>query len=143
VPGGATIISGQGSKSITVVHAAVASANGIITVKASNSCGLSAVKVLAVNNISCPRNGQTGTMSMVAYPNPTHDVLNIEFATDNDEVASIRMIDASGRTVYAETMNANSGANRTSIQVADFAKGVYLLQLESNNKLEKLRVVVQ
>jgi hypothetical protein len=53
------------------------------------------------------------------------------------------MIDASGRTVYAETMNANSGANRTSIQVADFAKGVYLLQLESNNKLEKLRVVVQ
>jgi hypothetical protein len=143
VPGGASIISGQGSKSISVVHASVASANGIVTVKASNNCGLSSVKVLSVNNISCPRNGQTGTMSMVAYPNPAHDLLTIEFTSDNEESASIKMIDASGRNVYSENINANSGANQTTIQVSDFAKGVYLLQFESNNKLEKLRVVIQ
>ncbi|MFM7015896.1 MAG: MopE-related protein [Bacteroidota bacterium] len=143
VPGGATILSGQGSKSITVVHAAVASANGIITVKASNSCGSSSVRVLSINNISCPRNGQIGTLSMVAYPNPTHDVLNVEFALENDETAAVKMFDASGRMIYTENINAIAGANRTAIQVNDFAKGVYLLQLESNNKLEKLRVVVE
>ena len=143
VPGGASIISGQGTKSISVVHASVASANGIVTVKASNSCGLSNVKVKSVNNLSCPRNGQTGTMAMVAYPNPSHDILNVEFATDNDETTTLRMIDAAGRLIHTETINAIAGSNRTSIQVSDFAKGVYLLQLESNNKLEKLRVIVE
>jgi len=143
VPGGASIISGQGTKAITVVHAAVASANGIVTVKASNNCGLSAVKVLAVNNISCPRNGQTGTLSMVAYPNPTHDLLNVEFASENDETTTVKMIDAAGRLIYTESLNATAGANRTTIQVSDFAKGVYLLQLESSNKLEKIRVIVE
>jgi hypothetical protein len=126
-----------------MVHSSTPSSNGIITVKASNSCGLSAVRVLAVNNLSCPRNGQTGTISMVAYPNPTRDILNVEFATDNDEVTIVKMIDAAGRLIHTETINAVSGANRTSIQVSDFAKGVYLLQLESNNKFEKLRVIVE
>jgi hypothetical protein len=143
VPGGATIISGAGTKAITVVHSSTPSANGIVTVRASNNCGLSTVKVRAVNNIACPRNGQTGTISMVAYPNPTRDILNVEFATDNDEVTIVKMIDASGRLIHTETINAVSGANRTSIQVSDFAKGVYLLQLESNNKFEKLRVIVE
>jgi hypothetical protein len=80
---------------------------------------------------------------MVAYPNPTRDILNVEFATDNDEVTIVKMIDAAGRLIHTETINAVSGANRTSIQVSDFAKGVYLLQLESNNKFEKLRVIVE
>jgi len=53
------------------------------------------------------------------------------------------MIDAAGRLIHTETINAIAGANRTSIQVNDFAKGVYLLQLESNNKIEKLRVIVE
>jgi hypothetical protein len=80
---------------------------------------------------------------MVAYPNPTRDILNVEFAIDNDEVTIVKMIDAAGRLIHTETINAVSGANRTSIQVSDFAKGVYLLQLESNNKFEKLRVIVE
>jgi hypothetical protein len=143
VPGGATILSGQGTKSITMIHSSTPSSNGIITVKASNSCGLSAVRVLAVDNLSCPRFGQTGSISLVAYPNPTHDVLNIEFVSENDETAIVKMTDAAGRLIYTESLNATSGANRTSINVADFATGVYLLQLESNNKFEKLRVIVE
>ena len=80
---------------------------------------------------------------MIAYPNPTHDVLNVEFTSENDETAIIKMIDAAGRLIYTESLNATSGANRTSIQVADFAKGVYLIQVEMNNQIEKLRVIVE
>jgi len=80
---------------------------------------------------------------MVAYPNPTHDLLNVEFASENDETTTVKMIDAAGRLIYTESLNATAGANRTTIQVSDFAKGVYLLQLESSNKLEKIRVIVE
>jgi len=143
VPGGATITSGQGSKSISVVHATVPSTNGIITVKASNACATSTARVLSVNNIVCPRNGEFGSISMIAYPNPAHDVLNVEFTSESDETAIVKMIDAAGRLIYTESFNATSGANRKSIQVADFAKGIYLIQVEMNNQIEKLRVIVE
>ena len=111
--------------------------------KASNSCGLSSVKVLAINNIVCPRTGQTGTMSMVAYPNPTHELLNVEFTSENNENAIIRLVDAAGRVVYSDSIDATEGANSAAINVSSFAKGVYLLQLESSNHLEKIRVIVE
>jgi hypothetical protein len=143
VPGGATIINGQGSKIISVVHAAVPSANGIVTVKASNNCGLSAVRVLSVNNIICPRNGQFGSISMIAYPNPAHDQLTVEFTSNDEKSGLIKMIDASGRIVYREQLNPSVGANQKTINVSEFAKGVYLIQVEMNNQIEKLRVIVE
>jgi hypothetical protein len=80
---------------------------------------------------------------MIAYPNPAHDVLNVEFTSESDETAIVKMIDAAGRLIYTESFNATSGANRKSIQVADFAKGIYLIQVEMNNQIEKLRVIVE
>jgi hypothetical protein len=52
------------------------------------------------------------------------------------------MIDLSGRIVYSEQVNPSIGANQKAINVSEFAKGVYLLQVEMNNQFENLRVIV-
>jgi hypothetical protein len=53
------------------------------------------------------------------------------------------MRDASGRVVYSEMKAVATGVNATLIDVSTFAKGIYMLQLQSNNTTETLRVIVQ
>ena len=79
---------------------------------------------------------------MIAYPNPVHDQLNVEFTSNDENSVLIKMIDLSGRIVYSEQVNPSIGANQNAINVSEFAKGVYLLQVEMNNQFENLRVIV-
>ena len=143
VPGGATITSGQGTKIITVTYGPVASANGIVTVRASNACGTSSTRVLSVVSTVCPRVGEGSSLTMIAYPNPTSTNLTVEFTSELSQDVNMTMRDASGRLVYAETKAVATGANATLIDVSTFAKGIYMLQVQSNNTTETLRVIVQ
>jgi len=143
VPGGATITSGQGTKIISMTYGPVASATGIVTVKASNACGVSAVRVLAVVSTVCPRVGEGSSLSMIAYPNPTHTNLTVEFTAEQAQDVNMTMRDASGRVVYAATKAVGAGANANTIDVSTFAKGIYMLQVQSNNTTETLRVIVE
>jgi hypothetical protein len=143
VPGGAVINSGQGTKIINMTYGPVASTSGIVTVKASNACGTSSVRVLAVVSTVCPRVGEGSSLSMIAYPNPTHTNLTVEFTADQSQDVNMTMRDASGRVVYAESKSVAAGANANTIDVSAFAKGIYMLQVQSNNTTETLRVIVE
>jgi hypothetical protein len=143
VPGGATINSGQGTKIINMTYGPVASANGIVTVRASNACGTSTTRVLAVTSTVCPRVGDGSSLSLVAYPNPTSSNLTVEFTSEQAQDVNMTMRDASGRVVYSEMKAVATGANATLIDVSTFAKGIYMLQVQSNNTTETLRVIVQ
>ncbi|MFM7015362.1 MAG: T9SS type A sorting domain-containing protein, partial [Bacteroidota bacterium] len=141
VPGGAVINAGQGSKIISMTYGPTASANGIVTVKASNSCGISNVRVLAVISTVCPRIGTS--LAIFAYPNPVQSNLTVEFTAEESQNVNMSMRDASGRVVYAEMKAVAAGANANTIDVSTFAKGIYLLQVQSNNNTETLRVIVE
>ncbi|MFM7014732.1 MAG: T9SS type A sorting domain-containing protein [Bacteroidota bacterium] len=143
VPGGAIINAGQGSKIINMTFGSVASANGIVTVKASNACGISNVRVLAVVSTVCPRIGEGTSLSTIAYPNPAHTNLTIEFTAELSQDVIMSLRDASGRVVYNESKSVLMGANSNTIDVSSFAKGVYLLQVQSNSVSETIRVVVE
>jgi hypothetical protein len=143
IPGGGTINAGQGSKIINMTYGATPSANGIITVKASNTCGISAVRVLAVVSTTCPRVGDATSLSMVAYPNPANSILTVEFTAVESESVNMTMCDAAGRVVYNENKATTLGINTATIDVSTFSKGVYLFQMKSNTYSELLRVLVE
>jgi hypothetical protein len=126
-----------------MTYGPVASSTGIVTVKASNSCGVSTARVLAVTSTVCPRIGEGSSLSLIAYPNPTSSNLTVEFTSDQAQDVNMTMRDASGRVVYNEMKAVATGANATLIDVSTFAKGIYMLQLQSNNTTETLRVIVQ
>ncbi|MFN6092996.1 MAG: T9SS type A sorting domain-containing protein, partial [Bacteroidota bacterium] len=91
----------------------------------------------------CPRVGEGSSLSMIAYPNPTSTNLTVEFTSELSQDVNMTMRDASGRVVYAESKTVATGANATLIDVSTFAKGIYMLQVQSNNTTETLRVIVQ
>ena len=142
IPGGGTINSGQGTKIINMTYGPVASANGIVTVKAVNACGISAVRILAVVSTVCPRVGESTSLNMVAYPNPVSTELTVEFGSSSAQNANITLRDAAGRIVYAESKGVAEGFNSAKVSVDGFASGIYMLQLQMNDRTEQIKVFV-
>lgn len=83
---------------------------------------------------------EEGELSEVAiYPNPTSDVLNIDVPSTVEDVVEIRLLDVAGNLISAQT----TSAGVTRLDVANLAKGVYLVKMTTENGLLTRRVVVE
>jgi hypothetical protein len=69
--------------------------------------------------------------SIAVYPNPTHDRVTISNSNGNDKIASVSIYEVSGKRIY--TLDKNT-LNNISIDVSQFARGIYLMELISDNK---------
>ena len=126
-----------------MTHSTVVSPNGIVTVKASNSCGVSAIRVLSVTTTSCIRENQTA-LNLLAYPNPVKDDVNIQFSSAKEnEIATIEVMDNIGRLVYAEQMPTQKGANEKRIDLRNYKSGIYILQVRTNQSIEKVKLLIE
>jgi uncharacterized repeat protein (TIGR01451 family) len=67
------------------------------------------------------------------YPNPTNDILNINYGTSDINIKSVQIHDMLGKVVY------QSQSKVESIDLSNFNSGIYLLDLttESNDKITK------
>jgi hypothetical protein len=73
-----------------------------------------------------------------AFPNPTSGLLNV--ALKNTSNAIVKLVDLNGRTVFSE--NVSNKFNLT-IDMSNLAKGIYSLQVISNNGVETKKVMKQ
>ena len=78
------------------------------------------------------------------YPNPTTDILNINFVSKEDQNVTINVIGVDGALVFSENLTTKIGqASRTTVDFANLAKGIYMVQLVGSNSSLTQRVVVQ
>ena len=145
---GLIIVSGQGTKSI-IVKTTVPVSGQTMTVKASNACGTTNVRVLDnIASTNCPRIGdQTTSLNLIAYPNPVSDILTVGFNSSTDQnvttkLYTVKLIDATGRVINTETNIANAGNNQVEMSVKGLASGLYLIQFQIGDHKEQIRIVV-
>jgi hypothetical protein len=79
------------------------------------------------------------TTSLHYFPNPVTDVVNLNFEALGNVVVTIS--DLQGRILQREETNALSGATSLNYNVEDFAKGIYILQLQNGIETETIRFV--
>jgi hypothetical protein len=72
------------------------------------------------------------------FPNPTNNILNIKMNASNS--ATAKLININGQVVYTE--NVSNKTNAT-IDMNAFAKGVYTLQIVSDNGVATQKVIKQ
>jgi hypothetical protein len=79
--------------------------------------------------------------SVSITPNPTSDKIQISVPNDasSDQTMDIALYDLSGRQVLSQRSN---GAN-TSLDLSNLAKGVYLLEVQSQKMLYREKIVRQ
>ena len=75
--------------------------------------------------------------SHIIYPNPVTDILNISITNLQNDVTIASLFDNNGKLLYSSEMK--SGTNM--INMAKFAKGIYLLKLKSNAETQNIKII--
>jgi hypothetical protein len=118
IPAGATLVSGQGSNSITVSYPATA-VNGNVTAQSLNNCSVSALRYSVVKLPACPpeedprpilfsksgSNQVVEKMSANVFPNPTVSDFKLQVITAGKELISVRVLDMQGRALKTFTVS--------------------------------------
>ncbi len=141
--GGYLWSTGATSRSITVTTA------GVYTVRAYNAGGCfstslpTTVVVVAareMNNVVSEET--TPALELSAYPNPVHDLLNIDFTSTVQKIYTISLLDIQGRVVYSREFESEVGLNHIELNVSEYQKGVYFGYLTSDTEKKSLKVIV-
>jgi hypothetical protein len=83
------------------------------------------------------------TNSLSLFPNPARSILRVDYKSDHAGQAVLSMADMTGKIVHRETINLIQGANNRYVNVSRFAKGVYTLSLDYENKQVITKVMVK
>jgi hypothetical protein len=85
-------------------------------------------------------NNSTFTSNDIAiYPNPAHNVVQINLQNTSETLTSIKLFDVLGKTINSIE---NIKANQTTIDVSNLSKGVYLLELTSEHNLKQIKKLI-
>ncbi|MGZ4072672.1 MAG: beta strand repeat-containing protein, partial [Bacteroidia bacterium] len=149
-PAGVTILSGQGTNSITVsIIAAVGSGN--LSVVSTNACTTSAARTLALTGCHAYTQATPIDSTVVKaitttlYPNPTSGNFNIQYNSEIDSKLIIEMYDVEGKIVFNRTEAVVTGQNSFNYNEEEVKKGIYFIRIldENNNISETKKLLVQ
>ncbi len=79
--------------------------------------------------------------SVKAYPNPVVDRLNITMNAESDRNIEIVLCDLTGASLTNVFSGTISNQNEISIDMTDFAKGAYLLQIKSERSVSAIKII--
>ncbi|MBL7774276.1 MAG: T9SS type A sorting domain-containing protein [Chitinophagaceae bacterium] len=71
--------------------------------------------------------------SVQVYPNPAHDMLNLDIAVDKKSAVWMELTDLTGRVVLRSQAELNAGSNSLKMNLSQISSGIYTL-LISNGK---------
>jgi len=137
-----TITAGQGSDNIDVTWG---TGTGNVTVNATNTCGASSNRVQTFSSV-CREEGDelsvTGNQLSV-YPNPAHDKVTVSIDVKEAAQLNLQLRDMSGRVILSEDHESQPGQNTYDLVLKNFAKGVYVLEVQTSTGSWKIRVAVE
>jgi hypothetical protein len=81
------------------------------------------------------------TSSITMFPNPTTDVLNIELNAVEATNALVKVYDLTGRLMQTVQSNINVGVNQITLNMSEYAAGVYTVQVFENGTLTQVNRV--
>lgn len=141
-PSGATIVGGQGTRSINITYGATA---GNVTVMSGNTCGYSGAKTKTIS-FGCRLAGEKDSflnneieseyLKSEIYPNPFNESVFVNLTTDS----YIEIIDINGAIV--KSIQLKVGENE--LNTLDLTKGVYFVKVyNSSNNQEYFKIIKQ
>lgn len=81
---------------------------------------------------------------MDVYPNPVADVINTSFDLTRDSEIAIRVLNLSGQTVYSiPSTFYGTGSHEIKMDASGLAKGMYLVEIQSEGFKSNRKIVVQ
>jgi len=77
--------------------------------------------------------GGDAIANLVIYPNPSRDIFNVSFTSETQQNLKVRMLNVVGEVVYTENLDQFVGEYTKQINLEDNAKGIYFLEIETDD----------
>ena len=77
------------------------------------------------------------------YPNPTRGLFNISFIAEKVDNFEIRIVDAFGKLISKEDKKDFIGEYVKQVDLSDFPRGIYMIQIRNQNSSVNKRIVLQ
>ena len=87
--------------------------------------------------------GGTAIANLDVYPNPSRDLFNVTFTSEDVQDLEVRVINVVGEVVYTENLQQFVGEYTKQINLYENAKGIYLLEIETNDGVVNKKLIFQ
>ena len=88
-------------------------------------------------------NGGEAISNLDAYPNPTKDIFNITFTSEQIQDLRVRVLNLVGEEIVSEDLQQFVGEYTKKINLQDYAKGIYFLEIVTNQGLNNKKLILQ
>jgi len=138
---GSTILSGQGTTTVTIKWGSV---GGLVKCSANNACGASIVANHAVSQICAKVAGTSFEFSDISlYPNPALTSATLKFESYETGTAQIEVYDLVGKQMLVRSVDVIIGNNQQELNLSNFTKGIYTVQLRYKGLAKNSKLIVQ
>jgi hypothetical protein len=83
-----------------------------------------------------------GSDILSVYPNPANESIRVNFELNGASNVAVNLIDAAGKVVFSKNISGNVLKYQDTIGTAEFANGVYSLQITTSNGVSSQKVVI-
>ena len=87
--------------------------------------------------------GGTSINNLEIYPNPSRDVFNVSFTSETKQSIEVRVVNLIGEIIFMETLENFEGEYTKSLNLSEYSKGVYLLELDTDNGIVNKKLILQ
>jgi len=87
--------------------------------------------------------GGTAINNLDVYPNPSRDIFNVSFTSEDAQDLEVRIINVVGEVVYTESLGQFVGEYTKQVDLATYTKGVYFLEITTNNGVVNKKLILQ
>lgn len=116
--------------------------SGLIMVSSVNACGVSSKQSVQVFSAVPVHEAIGDDVDMNLFPNPAQN--NVTLSVNGMEGnAQIRITDVSGKFIYSDNVEVSATGSNFNINIADFAKGVYMVSITSDKSTIVKKLVVK
>ena len=87
--------------------------------------------------------GGSSINNLFIYPNPSRDIFNVSFISENVQNLEVRVLNIVGAVIYTENLEQFVGEYTKAIDLATYTKGVYFLEITTNNGVVNKKLILQ
>jgi len=81
--------------------------------------------------------------NLAIYPNPSRDVFNVTFTSEDAQDLEVRVINVVGEVVYTDNLEQFVGEYTKAIDLATYTKGIYFLEITTNTGVVNKKLILQ
>ncbi|MBM3448542.1 MAG: T9SS type A sorting domain-containing protein, partial [Bacteroidetes bacterium] len=110
----------------------------VVTLTATNG---NCTDIFTMNLASVSVSENIAFTDLNVFPNPTSEILNMEFGQEMSDLIQIDLYDLTGKKVMSSQNNVSAGNNFLQINIAELESGIYFLNMNNTVSSVSIRVI--